>query len=35
MSLTLSIGDKAPDFNLLDQYGKNVSPEYPLSLATN
>jgi len=25
MSLTLSIGDKAPDFNLLDQYGKNVS----------
>jgi len=21
----LSIGDKAPDFNLLDQYGKNVS----------
>lgn len=26
MSLTLSIGDKAPDFNLLDQYGKNISP---------
>jgi peroxiredoxin Q/BCP len=25
MSLTLSIGDKAPDFNLLDQYGKNIS----------
>ncbi len=25
MSLTLSIGDKAPDFNLLDQYEKNVS----------
>jgi len=25
MSLTLSIGDKAPDFKLLDQYGKNIS----------
>ena len=25
MSLTLSIGDKAPDFNQLDQYEKNVS----------